>query len=133
MGILRHIIRALVAVVVLCVISPPVFAGALDGMVFKGTTGDMNKAGSEKDVIRFENGRFYSDGCAEWGFGGGEYLIKGNGKYTHFIADTFSEKEGKISWVGTISGNKLDAVYIWYKNEKFENPELIKWFKGKAK
>lgn len=106
------------------------YAGSLDGKSFTGNTGKMGKKSSNTDVITFENGKFSSSGCQEYGFGSGTYQATTEGEKTHFVADTFSEKTGRITWVGTISGDKLDATYIWYKKGKYSEPKQIKWFKG---
>ena len=106
------------------------YAGTLDGKTFAGTTGKLGKKGSEKDELRFENGQFISAGCGEYGFGAGSYETTVEGDETHFVADTYSDKTGRITWVGTISGNNLEATYLWYKKGKYAEPKQIKWFKG---
>jgi hypothetical protein len=106
------------------------YAGNLDGKTFSGTTGIMGKKSSEKDEIMFENGKFTSSGCAKYGFGSGTYVTTIVGDKTHFTADIYSEKTGRIAWVGTISGDDLDATYLWYKKGKDVKPKQIKWFKG---
>ena len=109
------------------------YAGSLDGKTFTGPTGIMGKEASEKDEVRFENGKFVSEGCKEWGFGHGSYLTSTEGKNTHFVADTYSDKEGRITWIGTISGSNADVTYLWYKKGAYAKPEQIKWFKGSMK
>lgn len=106
------------------------YAGTLDGKSFTGNTGKMGKKSSNTDVITFENGKFSSSGCQNYGFGSGAYQTTTEGEKTHFVADTFSEKTGRITWVGTVSGEKLDATYLWYKKGKYSEPKQIKWFKG---
>lgn len=109
------------------------FAGTLDGMTFTGDTGKIGKKTSDTDVISFENGQFSSSGCQEYGFGPGVYETTVEGDTTHFVADTYSEKTGRITWVGTVSGDKIDATYLWYKKGKYSKPKQIKWFKGAMK
>lgn len=108
------------------------FAAELDGKTFKGPTGMMGeKTSEEDDTIRFENGQFVSEGCQPWGFGHGTYVTETVGDKVHFLADTFSEKEGRIAWIGTVSGNEANATYLWYKKNEYDRPEQVKWFRGK--
>jgi len=106
------------------------YAGNLDGKTFSGTTGEIGKKSSVNDEVRFENGQFTSLDCEKYGFGSGSYSTTVEGDKTHFVADTYSAKTGRITWVGTISGSKIDATYLWYKKGKYVKPKQIKWFKG---
>lgn len=106
------------------------FAESLDGKAFTGDIGQVGKKSSNTDVLIFENGRLTSTGCQKYGFGSGTYKTTSEGDATHFVADTFSEKTGRITWVGTVSGDNLNATYIWYKKGKYSEPKQIKWFKG---
>ena len=106
------------------------YAGNLDGKTFNGTTGVLGKNSSEKDEVRFDNGQFTSVDCEKYGFGSGPYITTVDGDKIHFTADTYSEKTGRITWVGTISGGNIDATYLWYKKGKYAEPKQIKWFKG---
>ena len=106
------------------------YAGELDGRAFTGDIGQVGKKSSNTDVLLFENGRLTSTGCQKYGFGSGAYQTTVEGDATHFVADTFSEKTGRITWVGTVTGDNLDATYIWYKKGKYSEPKQIKWFKG---
>jgi hypothetical protein len=110
-----------------------VYAETLDGKSFIGETGEMGKKSSEEDEIRFENGRFTSVDCEKYGFESGSYTTTVERDKTHFVADTYSNKTGRIIWAGTVNGNKLDATYVWYKKGKYSKPKQIKWFKGTIK
>lgn len=109
------------------------YANALDGKTFSGVAGKMGKKGSEQDEIRFENGQFRSVDCEKYGFGSGPYETRVDGDKIHFVADTYSADTGRIAWVGTITGNNVDATFLWYKKNKNVKPEQIKWFKGTVK
>ena len=109
------------------------YAGPLDGKAFTGVTGKMGKKGSEQDEIRFENGQFRSVGCKEYGFGSGPYTATVDGDTIHFVADTYSDRTGRIAWVGTITGNEANATYLWFKKNKNAKPKQVKWFKGTTK
>jgi len=131
--IMRTIIRAsllIVIAIIFGIANISAYAGILDGKTFNGTTGKMGKKSSDKDTVRFENGQFTSVDCEKYGFGSGSYITTVDGDTTHFTADTYSEKTGRITWIGTISGSNIDATYLWYKKGKNVKPEQIKWFKG---
>ena len=122
-----------IATLIISFASLTALAGTLDGMKFTGETGKIGKKSSEKDEVSFENGQFTSDGCQEYGFGSGTYETTVEGDTTHFVADTYSKKTGRITWVGTVTGDKLNATYLWYKKGKYSEPKQIKWFKGDMK
>jgi hypothetical protein len=107
--------------------------GILDGKVFAGPTGKMGKDATETDELKFENGKLYSVGCADWGFGWGAYSTKVEGNNITFEAVTTSPKDGKIAWSGTVNGDTIDAIYIWTKKGWFGEKRQEKWFKGNAK
>ncbi len=107
--------------------------GILDGKVFTGPTGTMGKNATEDDELRFENGKLYSVGCADWGFDWGAYSTKVEGNNVTFEAVTKSPKDGKIVWSGTVNGDTIDATYIWTKKGWFGEKKQEKWFKGNAK
>jgi hypothetical protein len=107
--------------------------GLLDGKMFVGPTGKMGKNATETDELKFENGKLYSVGCAEWGFEWGDYSTKVEGDDISFEAVTTSPKNGKIVWSGTVKGDTMDATYIWTKKSWYGERKQEKWFKGKAK
>jgi len=109
------------------------FAGSLDGMSFTCDIGKMGEKSSNTDIITFKDGKFSSSGCQKYGFGSGAYQTTTDGEKIHFVADTFSEKTGRITWVGTVTGDQLNATYLWYKKGKYSEPKQIKWFKGGMK
>jgi hypothetical protein len=108
-------------------------AGVLDGKIFTGQEGLMGEKSSGVDEVVFKDGKFISNGCLEWGFSGGEYTTTADGENVHFVADTYSDKYGRIIWTGTVKGNHLDATFIWFDKEKYSKPEQIKWFSGDVK
>jgi hypothetical protein len=107
--------------------------GLLDGKIFTGPTGKMGKDATENDELRFENGKLYSVGCADWGFEWGDYSTKVEGNNITFHAVTMSPKDGKIVWSGTVNGDTIDATYIWTKKSWYGERKQEKWFKGNAK
>ena len=111
----------------------PAYSGILDGKNFVGKNGQIGKSDSEDDEIKFENGKFMSVGCAKYGFGNAEYTAKADGNRVFFTADIYSDKYGRITYSGTVTGNDLKATFLWFDKGKYEKPEQVKWWKGSAK
>ena len=115
------------------VVAIPAYSGILDGKTFVGKNGEVGKSGSEDDEIKFENGKFMSVGCAKYGFGDAEYTTKAEGDRVFFTADIDSDKYGRITYSGTVTGNDLKATFLWFDKGKYEKPEQVKWWKGSAR
>jgi len=110
--------------------------GALDGRTFAVETGDKGKTASDKDVLIFKEGKFHSTGCDQYGFGDGAYTAAAKSDGIYFEAETTSPKKGKISWKGTVQGDKIDVRYVWTDSAHWykSNPEpQEKWAKGELK
>ncbi|TFH29384.1 MAG: hypothetical protein E4G97_07320, partial [Deltaproteobacteria bacterium] len=105
----------LVLAIVLCVglfsISRDVSAeqGPLDGKSFVVETGEKGKSGAEKDTLTFKDGNFRSSGCDQYGFGDGAYTSTANGDAIQFEVVTTSSTKGKMTWKGTVTGDKIEV------------------------
>lgn len=119
-------------------ISPDVSAGqgALDGKTFMVETGEKGKSGGDKDTLIFKDGNFHSTACDQYGFGDGAYTSTAIGDSIQFEAITTSPTKGKISWKGTVKGDKIDVSYVWVDASHWYKPNpkpLEKWAKGELK
>ena len=132
----------LVLAIVLCVglfsISRDVSAGqgALDGKTFVVETGEKGKSGGGKDTLIFKDGNFHSTGCDQYGFGDGAYTSSVKGDSIQFEAVTTSPTKGKMTWKGTITGDKIEVAYVWVDASHWYKPNpkpLEKWAKGELK
>ena len=132
----------LVLTIVLCValfsISRDVVAGQgpLDGKTFVVETGEKGKSGGEKDILTFKDGNFHSTGCDQYGFGDGAYTSTVNGDSIQFEAVTTSPTKGKMTWKGTVIGDKIEVGYVWVDASHWYKPNpkpLEKWAKGEMK
>jgi hypothetical protein len=132
----------LVLAIVLCVglfsISRDVSAGqgALDGKTFAVETGEKGKSGGDKDTLTFKDGNFHSAGCDQYGFGVGGYTSTVNGDTIQFEAVTTSPTKGKMTWKGTVTGDKIEVAYVWVDASHWYKPNpkpLEKWAKGELK
>jgi hypothetical protein len=134
--------KLLVLAIVLCVglfsISRDVSAGQgpLDGKTFVVETGEKGKSGGDKDTLTFRDGNFRSAGCDQYGFGDGAYTSTVNGDAIQFEAVTTSPTKGKMTWKGTVQGDKIEVVYVWVDASHWYKPNpkpLEKWAKGEMK
>ena len=132
----------LVLAIVLCVglfsISRDVSAGqgALDGKTFAVETGEKGKSGGDKDTLTFKDGSFRSAGCDQYGFGDGAYTSSVKGDSIQFEAVTTSPTKGKMTWKGTVTGDKIEVAYVWIDASHWYKPNpkpLEKWAKGEMK
>lgn len=124
---------AMLMAAVLILIPPvSVYAGSLDGKRFAVQGIKLGEKTGDDDTFSFKDGKFYSEGCAEYGFGGGTYMTRQVGDHISFIADTFSDEWGRIAFHGTVVGDSIWAYYHWYNKGKYEKADQIKWFKGTA-
>ena len=128
--------------IVLCVglfsISRDVTAGqgSLDGKTFAVETGEKGKSGGDKDTLTFKDGNFRSAGCDRYGFGDGAYTSTVNGDAIQFEAVTTSPTKGKMTWKGTVNGDKIAVSYVWVDASHWYKPNpkpLEKWAKGELK
>ena len=132
----------LVLAIVLCVglfsITRDVSAGqgALDGKTFAVETGEKGKSGGDKDTLTFKDGNFRSAGCDQYGFSDGAYTSSVQGDSIQFEAVTTSTTKGKMTWKGTVTGDKIEVVYVWVDASHWYKPNpkpLEKWAKGELK
>ena len=132
------LVLAIVLYVGLFSISRDVSAGqgALDGKTFAVETGEKGKSGGDKDTLTFKDGNFRSAGCDQYGFGDGAYTSSVRGDSIQFEAVTTSTTKGKMTWKGTVTGDKIEVAYVWVDASHWYKPNpkpLEKWAKGELK
>jgi hypothetical protein len=102
----------------------------LDGLQFKGETGEQGKGDHHKDTITFRDGQFRSLDCENWGFGPAPYSVKKDGESYHFSATLLSPDRGKLEWKGTVTGETAEATFRWLHKRWYWNIDRQYWFKG---
>jgi len=132
------LVLAIVLYVGLFSISRDVSAGqgALDGKTFAVETGEKGKSGGDKDTLTLKDGNFRSAGCDQYGFGDGAYTSSVQGDSIQFEAVTTSTTKGKMTWKGTVTGDKIEVAYVWVDASHWYKPNpkpLEKWAKGDLK
>ncbi len=104
--------------------------GALDGMQFKGVTGEQGKGEDHEDTISFKDGVFRSLDCEGWGFGSAHYDVEKIGDSYHFTATLLSSERGRLEWRGIINGDTAEATFHWRHERWYWDIDRQYWFKG---
>lgn len=106
----------------------------LEGKVFVGHTGPLNGPVNGEDEVVFKNRRFLSTACDKWGFDSADYTATVQPNGIHFTSITKSPKHGQILWKGVVSGDTIDATYLWTKERWYWfDAREERWFKGKLR
>jgi hypothetical protein len=105
-------------------------AHILDGKKFKGQTGEKGKKTHHEDVLVFDEGRFTSTECFQFGFMSGPYTATVLSDSIQFEAETLSPTHGKMVWSGILKGDTLDVTYFWTKERWLWTTHREYWFKG---
>lgn len=85
-------------------------ASALDGRSFEGVVLERGKTSGDADTFIFNDGRFRSTACDQYGYSDGPYTASVSGDTIDFEAETESPKYGKLLWKGVVRGHKLDGT-----------------------
>ena len=99
-------------------------------------TGELGQSGGDKDTLTFKDGNFHSQGCDQYGFGDGSYTSMVKGDSIQFEVVTTSPTKGKMTWKGTVNGDKIEVGYVWVDASHWYKPNpkpLEKWAKGELK
>lgn len=110
--------------------------GVLDGKTFVVETGEKGKSGTDKDTLVFKDGNFRSTSCDRYGFGDGAYTSSVDDGTIRFEAVTTSPTKGKMTWKGTVQGDRIEVSYVWVDAPHWYKPNpqpLEKWAKGELK
>ncbi|MBK6729758.1 MAG: hypothetical protein IPG60_01940 [Bacteroidetes bacterium] len=102
-------------------------AEQLEGKNFTIVTMEKNKpvtAGIEH--AQFMDGKFMNKECGRWGFTEGSYTAKTKDDLTTFESTLLSPNEGKMTFIGTVQGGKIEGTFIWSKEGQADiNYEFI--------
>jgi hypothetical protein len=121
------------------VVAPALYAQtmALDGRAFVADAGEKGKPADEKgDIISFADGKFHSSACDQYGYSKASYKTTTAGDAIQWEAETTSEKDGRLTWKGTVRGSEIEGTFVHYRKGWLLNPNpypVEHWFKGKAK
>jgi hypothetical protein len=102
----------------------------LDGLQFKGETGEQGKGTHHEDTITFKEGQFRSLDCEGWGFGPAPYTVRKDGESYRFDAILRSPDRGTLEWSGTITGETAEAKFRWLHERWYWKIDREYWFKG---
>jgi hypothetical protein len=91
---------------------------ALDGRNFDGVVLERGKTSGDADTLIFNDGRFRSTACDQYGYSDGPYAASVSGDMIVFEAETESPKYGKLLWKGVVRGHKLDGTMTMVREGK---------------
>tara|TARA_Y100000589_G_C26902913_1_gene527008 strand:+ start:140 stop:400 length:261 start_codon:yes stop_codon:yes gene_type:complete len=66
----------------------------------------------ENAILTFEDGKFHSSSCDEWGFGKGEYTPKTQGDIIYFEAKTANSDNENMAWSGIVQEDIIKGNYV---------------------
>jgi hypothetical protein len=120
MIILSHIRDLFMPDLCLAVATAPARAqgSALDGRNFDGVVLERGKTSGDADTLIFNDGRFRSTACDQYGYADGPYTASVSGDTIAFKAETESPKYGKLLWKGVVRGQKLDGTLTMVRDGK---------------
>jgi hypothetical protein len=139
---LKELYLLLAVLLLIAGLSSPAIAGEnstnglLDGKTFIVDEGEKGKGKENTDTLIFKEGKFRSISCDKYGFGSGTYTSTMEGNTIRFVADTTSEKKGKMHWEGTVQDDKIDVEYVWTDRTHWYKPNPKPreyWAKGELK
>src|SRR5471030_735057 len=96
----------------------PAQTSALDGRNFEGVVLERGKTSGDADTLIFDDGRFRSTACDQYGYSDGPYTASVSGDTIAFEAETESPKYGKLLWKGVVRGHKLDGTMTMVRDGK---------------
>ena len=110
-----------------------IVSGPLDGLTFSGALGPDGKPKDIPDVFVFENGTFASKECElRCKYPARPYFVRVNGTKTEFISETKCPyKDAKITWRGTIEGDRIVGKSSWVVRRWYWTYEDTFEFEGK--
>lgn len=103
---------------------------ALEGMQFAGPLAVEGETSPDEDLLSFEDGKFSSKVCIEYGFAPALYWVRWDTDGLHFIAELESPENGTIRFEGVTDGKQLSATALWTKERWYWTIEQRLHFTG---
>ena len=100
----------------LCLLTGVATAGSLDGKTFTVMIDDPTVEEPYEDTLIFEDGKFRSVACDEYGFDWAPYTTQPMaGGIVRFEVTAESEEEGTNHWVGKVANDGIKGEFTWTK------------------
>jgi hypothetical protein len=110
---------------------PSVIENTLEGVRFVGPFGAEGEKEPKLDSFTFEDGRFSTASCLEWGFLPASYWLRRDADGLHFLAELKSPEHGTMRYEGVFDGKELTVVGYWKKERWYWTIERI--YRGKGR
>lgn len=109
----------------------PVIKNSLEGVRFTGPFGAEDETDPKEDLFTFENGKFSTASCLEWGFRPAPYWLRRDPDGLHFFAELKSPEHGTMRYEGVFDGKELMVVAFWKKERWYWTVERT--YRGKGR
>lgn len=90
-------------------------SNGLDNSRFVGPFFVEGEKDPPDETFTFENGKFHSASCLEWGFTPAPYWTRRDADGLHFLAELESPEHGTMRYQGVFDGKTLKATALWRK------------------
>lgn len=84
----------------------------LEGKTFVGQMGKTGDKKGDPDNFEFKSGHFHSTACDEFGYKEAPVTVNSTKDAVHFESTTQNDKGAKMSWKGTLKGNKIEGTAV---------------------
>ncbi len=95
--------------------------------------GQMQVVGTtdaSEDVFIFQDGKFVSQSCLDWGFTPAPYWVRPEADGLHFLAELTSPDHGKMRFQGVYKGETINGTVQWRKERWYWTAEQEYRFSG---
>lgn len=104
---------------------------SLEGMRFVGPLAIEGETDPSEDLLTFEDGRFSSRTCLQYGFAPAPYWVRRDAEGLRFRADLESPEHGTIRFEGVFDGTAMVATARWTKKRWYWTVEQTFRFTGR--
>lgn len=111
--------------------NPPGFRHELENTRFAGTWFYEWDEEPVEGVFIFDDGKFISQNCVEWGYEPAPYYVRHAADGVHFYARLPNPEHGPMEFRGVFDGNTLRADVHWKKERWYWTLEQRYRFTGK--
>ncbi len=87
----------------------------LDNRRFIGPMGVQGDPNPPDDEFMFEDGKFVSKSCLDWGFSPARYWVRNEKDGLHFLAELSSPDHGEMRYEGVFDGQLIKGRVMWKK------------------
>lgn len=103
----------------------------LDNRRFIGPMGVKGDPDPADDEFIFEDGKFVSKSCLDWGFSPARYWLRHEKDGLHFLAELTSPDHGEMRYEGVFDGRQIKGSVLWTKERWYWTIQREYMFTGR--